>query len=270
MKVECVHCGASGQMDESKVPAGVTSIKCPRCEKSFPLPTLESGSDAQIVAEVVQEANSTVSAIPPSAPTAPTAPTAPDPRASTSKAANCSVCSCDFPEDEMARFGASWVCAACKPSYVQMLAQGTPRPGQVRYAGFLIRSGAKFVDGLILGVASFLLTIAIGSAFPKPNPSAPQLALAAGALTFILQTCVYAAYNGYFLSKNGATPGKMACGLAVVLPAGGKISFMRGVGRYFAELLSSAIAGIGYLMVPFDAEKRSLHDRICGTRVIYK
>jgi predicted Zn finger-like uncharacterized protein len=265
MKVECVHCGASGQMDESKIPPNATSINCPRCKKSFPIPMSEASSKAAPPEEVLPEEARSFSAPAPAMP-APAQP-APARQAPFAKQANCSVCNCLFPQDEMARFGASWVCAACKPGYVQMLAQGKPRPGEVRYAGFGIRFGAKFLDGLILGAVSLLISAAVGFLLPK---SSPKLIVAASGLTFILQTCIYAAYSGYFLHKNRATPGKMACGLEVILPGGGQISFMRGVGRYFAELLSSVILGIGYLMVLFDAEKRSLHDRICDTRVVYR
>ena len=42
-------------------------------------------------------------------------------------------------------------------------------------------------------------------------------------------------------------------------------------GRFFAELLSGMICYIGYLMVLSDKEeRRTLHDRICNTRVVYK
>jgi hypothetical protein len=34
--------------------------------------------------------------------------------------------------------------------------------------------------------------------------------------------------------------------------------------------LLSQICYIGYIMVAFDQEKRSLHDHICNTRVVYK
>jgi len=40
--------------------------------------------------------------------------------------------------------------------------------------------------------------------------------------------------------------------------------------RYLASILSALTLGIGYLMVLWDSEKRTLHDLICGTRVIYR
>jgi uncharacterized RDD family membrane protein YckC len=78
------------------------------------------------------------------------------------------------------------------------------------------------------------------------------------------------AYYVFFVGKYGATPGKMACGLRIVLADGGKLTYGRATGRFFAEWVSSMILGIGYLMVAFDDEKRSLHDRIVGTRVVHK
>ena len=258
MKVECVHCGASGQMDESRIPPGVTSLKCPRCEKNFPIPTVPG-----------QEATEEAAPEEPFSFAAPPRPVRAEPALfdTPEVTAPCSACGAHIATDEMVRFGDSWVCAACKPGYVQLLAQGKPRPGEMRYAGFGIRFGAKFLDSLILGMVSFLLSLAIGFSLPKGSP---QVAVASGVLSFILNITIAAAYSGYFLNKNQATPGKMACGLLVVSPQGGRISVGRGVGRYFGELLSSLTMGIGYLMVLFDSERRSLHDRVCDTRVIYK
>jgi len=279
MKVECVNCGASGQMDETKIPPGVTSIKCPRCKQIFPIPVIGSSPASEPLGEVVLEADCSSPSPPiqrppipeaavPSSPTnPPSIPAAPASQATTTAMANCTVCSGRFPRDEMVRFGISWVCATCKPGYVQMMAQGKPQPGEMRYAGFGIRFGAKILDGLILWVASMLLSMAVGFALPKTSP---QVALASSVVLIILQIAIAAAYSGYFLGIHRATPGKMACGLEVVSPEADQISVMRGVGRYFAECLSSMILLIGYLMVLFDEEKRALHDRICNTRVVYK
>ena len=81
---------------------------------------------------------------------------------------------------------------------------------------------------------------------------------------------VNGAYTVFFVTKYGATPGKMACGLKIVTPDGDKIRFGRSVGRFFAEMLSGMICYVGYIIAAFDGEKRSLHDHICSTRVIYK
>ncbi len=266
MKVECVHCGASGQMDETRIPAGATSLRCPRCKQTFPIPAVETGpeppppSPPPVQPPPLPAAGKGLPDLPPPL----EMPALP---AAASIMMDCIVCSNRFPRNEMVRFGGQWVCAACKPGYVQMLAQGTPRPGDMRYAGFGIRFGAKILDGLILWVVSMLISLGVGFLLPRTSP---QVILASSLILYILQIAIAAAYSGYFLGTYRATPGKMACGLAVVSPQGEQISVMRGVGRYFAEMLSSLTLLVGYLMVLFDEEKRALHDRVCNTRVIYK
>jgi uncharacterized RDD family membrane protein YckC len=72
----------------------------------------------------------------------------------------------------------------------------------------------------------------------------------------------------FFVGKYGATPGKMACRLKIVESEGGKVTYARAVGRHFAKYISMITLYIGFLMAAFDEQKRSLHDRICDTRVI--
>ena len=56
--------------------------------------------------------------------------------------------------------------------------------------------------------------------------------------------------------------------LKIVRPDGAPITYLRAFGRYFAEILSTLILFIGFMMAGWDEEKRALHDRICDTRVI--
>jgi uncharacterized RDD family membrane protein YckC len=83
-----------------------------------------------------------------------------------------------------------------------------------------------------------------------------------------MQIVMPAAYTSWFLGKYAATPGKMAFKLKVVSSDGSRISYLRGLGRHFAKWISWMIMGIGFLMAAFDDEKRTLHDRICDTRVV--
>ena len=53
--------------------------------------------------------------------------------------------------------------------------------------------------------------------------------------------------------------------IKVVTAEGGKISYGRATGRYFAQNLERNNIGIGYLMAIWDEEKRALHDRLCKT-----
>jgi uncharacterized RDD family membrane protein YckC len=84
----------------------------------------------------------------------------------------------------------------------------------------------------------------------------------------LLNILIPSIYEGLMVGKFGATLGKMALGLKVVDPDGGKISYPLAFGRYFAKFISGFILGFGYLMVAFDSEKRGLHDMICRTRVV--
>jgi uncharacterized RDD family membrane protein YckC len=88
------------------------------------------------------------------------------------------------------------------------------------------------------------------------------------AVSILVNTLIGAAYEGFFVSRVGATPGKMALSLKVVRPDGGPISLGRAIGRYFAKWLSSITFCIGYILAGFDAEKRAMHDMIVDTRVI--
>ena len=69
-------------------------------------------------------------------------------------------------------------------------------------------------------------------------------------------------------SSLSATPGKLALGMKVLRPGGGRLTLGRAVGRYFAKVLSAMILCIGYIIAGIDSQKRGLHDMICDTRVV--
>ncbi len=182
----------------------------------------------------------------------------------------CSLCGRTFPEEALIRYKDSMVCAECKPVFLQRLKEGAGLPGTLAYAGFWIRVGAKMIDGVILWIAGFLITLAMTPVLVAPDPKNVRAYLGTQAILFVLQIAVATAYATWFVGRHGATLGKMATGLKVVSPDGGAVGYGRACGRYFAEILSSLILGIGYLMVAFDPERRGLHDRICNTRVVRK
>ncbi len=185
-------------------------------------------------------------------------------------AKNCSECGMVFFDDELIRFGDALVCGKCKPLYVQKLREGVTVAGEMVYAGFWIRVGAKIIDVIILYALGFVVSL-LGlfmTGIPFSGGQIPMHFMASNILIAMISWVIQIAYPIYFLGKYGATLGKMACGLKVVRPDGEKISYARACGRAFAEGVSSLTLGIGYIMVALDEEKRSLHDRICDTRVI--
>jgi len=179
----------------------------------------------------------------------------------------CSECGQAFAEDDMIRFAEAWVCATCKPIFVQKIKEGVTLAGEMEYAGFWIRLGAWFIDYLIMAIVSAIIYVPLTfmgfSSFDEPAAFA-MIQLISTVLNFIIP----AAYESWFVGKYAATPGKMACKLKVVMSDGDRVSFARAIGRHFAKYISGLILGIGYIMAGFDEQKRTLHDRICDTRVI--
>jgi uncharacterized RDD family membrane protein YckC len=153
--------------------------------------------------------------------------------------------------------------------------------GARHFGGFWMRFLAVIIDAIIIRVVSAVITIPLGlgglgmglSLGRNPDPSQVMAALPALmsliGMAFLIQFCLSLAYEVYFLTTKGATPGKMALGLKVIRADGGPISVGLAVGRYFAKILSVCTLWIGFIIAGFDREKRSLHDHICGTRVVY-
>jgi len=184
----------------------------------------------------------------------------------------CAECGKLFPAADTVRFGKATVCAACKPIFLQKLSEGAHiNTGELHYAGFWIRFGAKFIDGLIIGIPMMVIMFAImipAMASNKGNPSPAVTFLPS--LVQVGFLFVNMCYQIFFLGKYGATPGKMACKIKVVTSDGAPITYGRAAGRFFSEILSGLICDIGYIIAAFDEQKRALHDHICTTRVVYK
>jgi uncharacterized RDD family membrane protein YckC len=138
--------------------------------------------------------------------------------------------------------------------------------GKMQYADFWVRAGAKIIDIFILWTIGLMVTFFLGF-FVSPTYD-PEVSMTFPLLANMVQLIIAVTYTTYFLGKYSATPGKMACHLKVVTPDGGKVSYSQACYRYFAEIISSLIFGIGYLIAIFDIERRTLHDRIAGTRVV--
>jgi uncharacterized RDD family membrane protein YckC len=181
----------------------------------------------------------------------------------------CCECGRTFSQNEMIRYADSWICAACKPVFVQKLREGAPLSGATVYGGFWIRFLAKIVDGIILNIVNSVLLLAFIPIFSLGGDVEGSASiLFIGQMLFGMMAG--ATYTTFFLGKYGATLGKMACGLKVVTADGGKVSYARALGRHFAEILSALTLNVGYIIAAFDEQKRTLHDHICYTRVIKK
>ncbi len=181
----------------------------------------------------------------------------------------CSECHQIVPKSNAVQYGDHWICAQCKPAFFQKVREGVvPQAiGTFAPAGFWIRFCAKFVDGIITGIIGLPFNLIFGF---RPRGAMPDMLMQQGMLMGI-GFVIGIAYYVFFVGRFGATPGKMLLKIKIIRADGGNVSYGLATGRYFAELLSGCpTLLIGYIMAAFDDEKRALHDRICGTRVVYK
>ncbi len=193
--------------------------------------------------------------------------------ATAAASASCVECGKTFPLDETIPHGNVRVCAACKPVFMQKLAEGLRVDATgLNYASVLIRFAAVFLDGLLLWVVNFGISLIFGlTAMQAVGVDQRGMAVSLQVFLFVLQLGLGVAYETIMIGKYGATLGKMACKIKVVNAAGQPISYGRAFGRYFAKMLSGFTCLIGYIIAFFDKpETRALHDRICNTRVVVK
>ena len=79
---------------------------------------------------------------------------------------------------------------------------------------------------------------------------------------------VKGSYFCVFTMLGGQTVGKMATGIRVVTDNDQEVEPARAVQRTLAALASVATVGIGFAPVLFAGDRRALHDRVAGTRVV--
>ena len=141
------------------------------------------------------------------------------------------------------------------------------------YAGFWIRVAAYVIDQVIITLVTLPLSLWFNLRMQKAITGgqvdwmgfSQNLGLSMAwsmSITFL--------YGWLFVGRYAATPGKMLVKIKVVTGDGGRVSYLRALGRTGGRFISDMTCMIGYLLTLFDDERRALHDHICNTRVIYK
>ncbi len=147
----------------------------------------------------------------------------------------------------------------------------TPSYNPPPYAGFWIRFGAAFLDGIITAIAGYIIGYALDAAIYGTMGRGNQATALASALGNIVGIVVTWLYDALLeSSEHQATLGKMVVGVKVVDLQGARISFGRASGRHFAKYLSAFICAIGYIMAAFSDRKQALHDHIASTFVVHR
>ena len=99
-----------------------------------------------------------------------------------------------------------------------------------------------------------------------PTGGTIAIAVVLGIAALVAGVIYYAKLEG---GPSGQTVGKKALGIRVVDAAtGGPIGTGRGVGRYFARILSALVCYLGYLWMLWDPEKQCWHDKLVNDYVV--
>jgi uncharacterized RDD family membrane protein YckC len=139
----------------------------------------------------------------------------------------------------------------------------------VVYGGFWMRFLAVFIDGLLLMVGQLFITIPLGIVVGLAAPNTTSAERVSSILGFFVGVFVNWLYCALMMSSaKQATVGKMAMGLKVTDMSGGRITFGRATGRFFAQYLSAIPLLLGYFIQPFTERKQALHDLLVGTVVV--
>ena len=119
-------------------------------------------------------------------------------------------------------------------------------------AGFGVRFVAALIDGIVIAIASSLLTRVM------PFMKRPILSSIPGALYSIL----------LWVNWQGQTIGKRAMGIKVVRDDGKALDYAEAVVRYLGYIISAIPFGLGFLWVIWDKKKQGWHDKIAKTLVV--
>jgi uncharacterized RDD family membrane protein YckC len=149
------------------------------------------------------------------------------------------------------------------PAAAASIAVPTARP-----AGFWRRFVATMVDGAVIGITLFPLSLMF-TMLGGLDAQDPRYWLATLG-NWVVNMGLGLFYFGWFYKNKGATPGKLLLGLRVVdLETGMNLSY----GRTFLRDIVGKTIGyftlyIGFIMAGFRSDKRALHDLLASTQVI--
>ena len=249
MEITCPGCNFSRRVDAAKVPDRPVKVTCPKCRQEF---TFSKAEQPVSPPELI----------------------------------TCPACGLHQPERE--------TCSGCGVIYAKYLArqeasdsgataeterqavdlaqlrQATAQdPQSMPKAGFWIRVVAYMIDGTLLGVVQFVLSLIIGLVIGAMGGFEGDGDAALNVVLWLFGVSLSIAYAVFFTGYCGQTPGKMALRIKVIRTDGRPLTYGRAALREVpGKFLSSILLGIGYLMVAFDNQKQGLHDRIADTYVI--
>lgn len=150
-----------------------------------------------------------------------------------------------------------------------MTDENTNEPGTDRLASIAQRAIAQVIDGFIIGVPLFLITLSVGGDLTDTDNDNLVLLTA-------LWLGVSLLYNTAFVAMYGATPGKRAMKLRVVNRTdGSRVNWSYAAVRALVPTVAGLIPVIGfaanlvvYIRAIFHPYRQGLHDAAAGTIVV--
>jgi uncharacterized RDD family membrane protein YckC len=125
--------------------------------------------------------------------------------------------------------------------------------------GFWVRSGAAFIDSLILlFCVYFSLDAANMLAIPQPEN-----------LPIYLLILFPLFYHTFAVARYGKTIGQRLAGIAVMGRSASEVGYPRSLARAMIWFMEPFLLFIGSLIGVFTPQKRMLQDYAAGTRVVY-
>lgn len=140
-------------------------------------------------------------------------------------------------------------------------------------AGFLTRFIAWFVDGLMIGILSWVVAlifgVLIGLTGGADNSFLNFISGTLAVMLILVMLLFNFLYFGYFWSKDGQSLGMKLVNIKVVRQDGSPLSFLRaGFRGTVGYWISGLVFGLGYIWAAFDARKEAWHDKIFDTWVV--
>ncbi|MBK7898837.1 MAG: RDD family protein [Azonexus sp.] len=132
------------------------------------------------------------------------------------------------------------------------------RPGLARLFSSLLYEGLVVFGILLVG---FLIPQIILAAFLQGTP---------GRLLWVHLVMMLLLYFVWFWLNGGQTLAMKTWKLRIVDADGRALRPLQAVLRYLAAWLSVVLLGAGFLCALFDRDRRFLHDRIAGTRIVFE
>jgi len=142
----------------------------------------------------------------------------------------------------------------------------TPTEPVSNYAKWYSRSAANIIDSLIIFfvLCLFIFPTTIIAALIFPESNSPAALFIQGIIQLLSSIAVFA-YYGYFLSKEGATPGLKVLGIKAIKEDGTLLTFWQAVLRTF---IFQIISLINIIMILVTQKKQGAHDMVVKTVVV--